>query len=527
MTRGLVAFGVALVASIPSHARAYDEEVHAFLVRTALEKSALDTPAGPLDPKAAERIRSTIDGWARNASDEKLKLAWTRRYPTPSSFDAWAEKELLLFSPAANVFGIDRMPADVSTMLAAVEIGAREPDDDWRNRERLGYDANRKALRDKEGADVPADPAILNMGKLGALSSQAHAHYGLAHVTFSDDPDVLKKDPRRFAVASGYPPGPILTIAAEMAETHLELAMIAALDDEAPNPTLAWLHTGQAFHYLQDVCNQIHTVQVGIYDFFVDATIERVKMAIRTGGGYLGTLRSLASIGIDILTNHHVISEQFTKKRVMEALAGHGSPEGERLVAAPKGDDPDLLQRLETVTATAGEGFGIVLVRELIDVSSREGADVYRATRAITDPRFRKAGILYDEAHDDPDQAILPRNERDEEAYGELLALEGRGFRRAGTAMRRWIALEKKAFESTGEEKNHLRDRAIERLVRRQLLILEQAETRRSDYIAHPPAHGSGVDRMPIMLVIEVAIALIALALIARRTSRRRRKRAT
>ena len=76
--------------------------------------------------------------------------------------------------------------------------------------------------------------------------------------------------------ASVYPPGPVLTLAAEMAEAHLDLALIAALGEQ-PSETLAWLYTGQAFHYLQDITNQIHTVQVGIYDFFVDATVAQLR----------------------------------------------------------------------------------------------------------------------------------------------------------------------------------------------------------------------------------------------------------
>ena len=76
---------------------------------------------------------------------------------------------------------------------------------------------------------VPADPALLNIGKLGFLSSQAHAHYGLPQLQFSDDPEMLKTDPRRFAVASGYPKGPILTLAAEMSQLHTDLAMLAVL----------------------------------------------------------------------------------------------------------------------------------------------------------------------------------------------------------------------------------------------------------------------------------------------------------
>src|SRR5262249_47423292 len=130
---------------------------------------------------------------------------------------------------------------------------------------------------------------------------------------------------RRFAVAAGYPKGPILTLAAEMAQAHLDLALLASLtaapDSSAEGLSLTYLHTGQAFHYLQDVSNQIHTVQVGLYDFFVDAFKARLLLSARTCGGYCGELRSLASIGIDFLTNHHTLSEALVRKRVLDAVA--------------------------------------------------------------------------------------------------------------------------------------------------------------------------------------------------------------
>ena len=59
---------------------------------------------------------------------------------------------------------------------------------------------------------------------------------------------------------------------------------------------LSWQFTGEGFHYLGDVGNQIHTVQVGLYDFFVDAALERLKMGLLSGGGYLGKMRSLGSM---------------------------------------------------------------------------------------------------------------------------------------------------------------------------------------------------------------------------------------
>src|SRR5438874_674931 len=106
---------------VPSSALAYDEEVHSFLVRSALSESGLDVPAPPIPPDAPAAIRRSIDLWARTSTDAALAAEWTRRYPTPESFDAWAEKELLLFAPEANVLGIDRLPDARPAIIDVIE----------------------------------------------------------------------------------------------------------------------------------------------------------------------------------------------------------------------------------------------------------------------------------------------------------------------------------------------------------------------------------------------------------------------
>jgi hypothetical protein len=509
----------------PTAALAYDEEVHTFLVRAGLNDPSLDVSLPPIAPEAASVVRAAIDHFVRTSTDAALVAEWTRRYP--ESFDAWAEKELLLMAPQANVFGIDRLPERTGTIRETIELGARQPDDDYRNRDRYAYDRDRRKMLDAAKNEVPADPALLNMGKLGALSSQAHAHYGLAEVEFSAETEVLKSEPRRFAVASGYPKGPVLTLAKEMAQAHLDLALLAALEGHA---ALSWLHTGQAFHYLQDVTNQIHTVQVGIFDFFVDATIQQLLMSFRTGGGYLGELRTMPSIGIDILTNHHVLSEALVKKRVVDALAGKTTPEGAKLIEAPKSDDPTFKAALDTALEPFGarayaEEFGWLLTRATIEASSHEAAGVYAATRAIALPRYRKAGVLFDDKIEDPDQSIIAATDRDQAAYTELFTLQTRGFQRAGTAMRVWLAAHRSALAAIEDEseRTRLRNVVIERLVKRQLRLLAESETRRRDYLATPPAPVTGPVRMPWVLAVEIFLLLSFLFLVRRLLRRRTR----
>lgn len=518
---------LALFASIllPASAFAYDEEVHTFLVRVSLTDPALQAQLPPIPADAPEKLRQAIDRFARTSESS---VQWNTRYPEPENFDAWAMKELLLMAPEANVFGIDRLPERSGSIRDLIELGARQPDDDYRNRDRYAYDRERKKLLDADGKPIPADPALLNMGKLGALSSQAHAHYGLPQLEFSADSDVLKSEPRRFAVATGYPKGPILTLAAEMAQLHLDLALLAILSEE-PNPALAWLYIGHAFHYLQDVTNQIHTVQVGIFDFFVDATIAQLSMSLRTGGGYLGELRTMPSIGIDILTNHHVISETLIKKRVVDTLAGKESWEGKQLIEAPKTDDEALKKAFATALAPYTDKqdrapFGELLVRSTIDASSQEAAGVYASTRMIALSKYRKEGVLFDDKVEDPDSAILPENERDPEAYGRLFELQVKGFRRAGTAMRVWLemfsrtaAIQDPALRAT------LWNEVADRMIRRQISQTLAVEARREDYRQNPPPAATGPVRAPVILAGEIVV-LVGVALLVRWWLKRRKR---
>jgi hypothetical protein len=482
---------------------------------------------------AAGTVRSSIDSYARRSP--ALHDAWIKRYPTPGDFDDWAFKYFLLFEPNAKVYGIDRLNeriAPTTRQIDLLALAAREPDEDWRNRERLAYSPQRQPLKDPKGAPVPADPALLNMGKLGSLSSQAHAHYGLAQVEFSDDPDVLQKDPRRFAKKAGYDRAPIITLAAEMAQEHLDLALIAGLSDAPGARELALIYAGQGFHYLQDVGNQIHTVQVGLYQFFYDAGIERLKLGLLTGGGYIGTMRTLPSIGIDILSNHHVLSEHLTQKRLLAAASGGGDADGRKLFEAPAVDDPQLSAQLDAALSALGptperSEFGMAIVRTLIEASSHEGDAVYRATRNIADPKLHTRNGHYDEDANDPDSSLIPRSAANEASYQEFFTLQERAFRRVGTAMRRWIVLQQKALAvDKPDDRAFMKQVAIERLAARQLKALDAGEARLADYLSHPIESKTEPEHSPLLLAADIAILLAINVPILFFLRRRRRKAA-
>jgi hypothetical protein len=497
-------------------AEAYAEDVHFQLVLRGLAGSGLSDVAGPANLVGAGAARSAIDSYARHSPT--LHDAWVKRYPNPGDFDDWAFKYFLQFEPGAKVYGIDRLNERINAttrLVDLVALAAREPDEDWRNRERLAYTPQRQPMKDGKGAPVPADPALLNMGKLGSLSSQAHAHYGLAQVEFSEDPEVLKKEPRRFAKKAGFDRAPILTLAAEMAQIHLDLALIAGLSDSPGARELSMIYAGQGFHYLQDVGNQIHTVQVGLYQFFVDAGIERLKLGLLTGGGYLGTMRSLPSIGIDILSNHHVLSEHLTQKRLLAAASGGGDADGQKLFVAPSVDDPQFSAQLDAALGALGATpergeFGMVIVRTLIEVSSHEGDGIYRSTRAIADPKLRTRHGHYDENGSDPDKSLIPRSAGNEASYQEFFSLQERAFRRVGTAMRRWITLQQKALATDKpDDRVFLKQVAMERLATRQLKALDAADGRLADYLAHPAESKTLPEQSPGLLLADIGMLLL------------------
>ena len=520
----------AMGSAAPAHAYAID--VHAELSRQSLAKSGLGDKAQPIDLMATAALRTTLDTYGRSAPG--LRDAWTRRYPKPSDFDAFAEKQLLLLSAGSSVVGIDRIDPTIAkdgTLLETLSRGSSQPDEDYRNRERLAYDDKRQPLKDQYGLAVPADPALLNMGSLGSLSSQAHAHYGLAQIEQSDDPEILKSDPRRFAKRVGYDRAPVITLAAEMAQIHLDLALITELSEAPTSRELGWQFLGEGFHYMQDVGNQAHTVQVGLFDFFFDAFIERLKLGLLTGGGYLGKMRSLGSIGVDILTNHHVLAEDLTRKHVFAAKGGANDPVGLRLLAAPTIDDPDFGAKLDAALAPLGANpekgeFALAITRALIEVSSHEGQALYRATRVIADPRLHTRSLLFHDEVDDPDRFIIAQTPENAAAFEEFWSLQERAFRRVGTAERRITALMQKALAGaqTPEARAELQKLVLQRLLDRQLKMLDDVDARLADYLKNTPSSITAPERSPGLLAVDGVILVVLIAaglLIFRRLNRK------
>ncbi len=486
-----------MVSVVAASASAYEQRVHAELSARGYHGAAKVARAD--DVAAVRSLRERIWRAGADAKDPDVKRRFLARWPTLASFDSWAFKQLFALNPDKPVAGFDE-----NVGLPAGEVGSaiyaqasRLPDDDGRNRERFRHDAARVVLHDPWNQPLPDDPATLEMGSLTGLSSQAHAHYGLPALPFSDDPAVLKDDPRRFAI-----PRNVHTFGADFAESYTALAILAA---RLPGgERLALTHAGAAAHHLEDVANQIHTVQVGIYDFFVDAKIESIKEELRSVGGWLRPRPSFVSIGIDIISNHHVLAEGLYAKH----LLAPNDPVAAETAAAPA--DDKLAAAYAAMAPGCAPNFGYTLATTLIERSSYEGPEVYRAIRAVAQRRWSRAGQHFGET-DDPDAALKPQAD-----LHAFYRLEAAGARRALQTLDAWWAHfgACSTLDAAGEA------RLAETLVRQRLDSLDAAEARAAEW--KPPAPSRAVRNNYVPLGYGIALALIALLVYRIRRKRSR-----
>ena len=222
MRSAIVFVIIGVVSVIATSASAYEQRVHAQLSARGYHGSPKVARAD--DVTAVRSLRERIWRAGAEAKDPEVKRRFLARWPTLAAFDSWSFKRLFALNPDKQVAGFDEIVA-----LPAGEVGSaiyarasRLPDDDGRNRERFRHDPARNVLHDPWNQPLPDDPATLEMGSLTGLSSQAHAHYGLPALPFSDDPEVLKNDPRRFAI-----PRTVHTFGADFAESYTALAILA------------------------------------------------------------------------------------------------------------------------------------------------------------------------------------------------------------------------------------------------------------------------------------------------------------
>jgi len=451
-----------VVASTLGQAHAYDQPVHEYLSRRAFAgpKAFGDSPANA--QAAVELLRLRI--YRAGAETPSLKDRFLRRFPTVKDFDEAAFKRFFFLNPQKQVAGFDSTPLPVGTPLEVYTLASRLPDDDTRNRDRVRSGADGGRSVDPYGQPIPEDPAILDMGKATGTSSQAHAHYQLPPLQFSDSPDVLKSEPRRFAT-----PPDIHTFGTELAESYAALSLLAA---QLPHGTrLSMVHAGATAHHLEDVANQIHTVQVGIYDFFFDAKLASILEELRSVGGLRRPRPDFISIGIQIISNHHLLVEALFRKH----LLAEGDPVA--ALAATRQTDAPFVTELSGAPRGCSEPFTRALMTSLVELSSHEGPAVYTAIRSVALPKLSRAGGRFEET-EDPDLFLRPNAD-----LTEFYALELRGTGRAEIALGAWWDRYNACQKLTPSV-----ERAVaEQLVRRRLDSMDALDVRAKAYVPKPP----------------------------------------
>jgi hypothetical protein len=433
-------------------ALAYSEVVHA-----RITGSVFASEGAKLAPPTQADLDAFRALFWRAAS---TNAEFARRYPAGSSFGAWELKEFLMLDPAARVHGFDLTPDDARPMTRGelLQAASRWPDEDERNRHRYLRDPRtHEVVKAPDGTPLPYDPATLDFGSLEGTTSQGHAHYGLVDGPLSDDPEVLKKDPARFAV-----PPTAHAWGAELAQLYTDLALLAAGSGLPSGEWLSATFAGAAFHHLQDVANQIHTVQVGIYEFFESAFWQSKLQDLKTMGGLFDGRKSLKQVGLRLIANHHLFSEDLFAKHLQGV-----------------GRDPSLDKPAEEKIAANGGAIGLGLAKALIVESSREAPEVYRLAWTFSKRTLRDgvSGHEYDGAKDDPEDFV---DTSKTQALPLFYALENRGTARAAEALQLWQRLF--AVEQGRAAPTLLRERAVSRSLAMLLPYHAQAALRRASY---------------------------------------------
>lgn len=483
--RRLPAFALCAALLAPAAAPAYNELVHQTLTARAWSgrEAWLAEQLQPPGPDDLDAWRASVWRALAECPDGALRSEFLKQFPDLASFDAWGFKQLAMLNPAAKVHGFDPTLDELTARPRGVllQVASRWPDDDKRNQQRLLRDGRRELVRGPEGQLLPFDPATLDLGSLAGTSSQAHAHYALTDEPLSDDPRVLREDPARFAV-----PPTTRAFGGEFAQLYADLALLARVSDL---PARAWLEAtfaGASFHHVQDVANQIHTLQVGPFDFFRATFAQSLLRDAATLGGLLGERLPLAKAGLRIISNHHLLLEDLYAKRLGEAARGLAAPPAVAQALAGLGqDDAAFAAEGRAAIAARPDRFAAGLVRALVKRGGAEAPEIYRLAWGLTVPTLRDArGHEYDgDKGDDPDTFVDPSGAEGQARLARFYDLEGRGLARATTALRLW----QEAYEAEARLPD-ARARASTRVLAALVAYHREAAARRAAYAPPAPA---------------------------------------
>jgi hypothetical protein len=521
-----LALAAALFA-VPSAAFGYGVWLHYIIPVETLKdfKAGIPVPAirtevipGATDADLA-RFRTWFYGRAANLKDTVVRHAFLQRYPNAAAFDAKAFKTFLMMNPEAEVLGVDsfaavyraRTPADVAmdpttpytpgrslTRQAALQMGSVYPDIDRRNQDRLFRAPDGRIVLTAHGDTVPMDPMTLNWGNLTGLSSQAHAHIGLNHEKHNNNPATLALTPWNFVADFGFPTDSVESYAQVNAQLYTDLSYLAMLGGGPGSQMISSLFGGNAMHYIADVGNQIHTLQAGIKDFYSDATWQYWLSRLKTVFGLFGSTPSRNSIGLDILTNYHTLSEKLFQTELQSAWRldslGHQDsipPAMAGALQALRTGDPGFKRVLDAIRVSNAQKYwyppyGSLIAGAVIDSSFQEGAEIYRLTRTFGTSNLRKVGVRLDFDTIPADRVWQFVRDRSlpevTAALDTFNIVEGRGLGRVNVALNAWWD----AYLGTGRSGGNRQD-LIDGIVRRVLVTeinyLANADARREAYI--------------------------------------------
>jgi len=532
MSKRLVLRAAALAALVlaPSVALGYGILVHNLIVIKGLadEKSLANTPVKSTTLTGVQiadidRFRLWFYSQARALPDTATRNAFARRYSSAAAFDARAFKELLMMDGNARVLGVDsfaavyraRTPTDARQdpypqyndgasipLATALAMGSVFVDTDRRNQDRLFRGSDGTVRLTTSGDTVPFDPMTLNMGPLTGPTSQAHGHYGFNHMPKSSDPAVMRSAPYNYVVAHGFP-GPVETYAEQNAQIYTDLSQLALIEGGSGMQTLSAFYAGNAFHYIADVANAVHTLQGGTPGIENDITLARLIRQLKAGFGLWGTVPTKLELSLDILANLHTLSEKLFQVELSEALSAAAQNNAASIPESMR-DAPAALSRGDTslhvnyhalvnnaIRDTKYPQFGRLIAAAVIDNSYEEGAEILRLTRAMATNTVRRATQVID-FDTIPDSRVWEyvssrASSNTQNALRRFNGLEIKGLKRANEAVQAWWYAYGLLANPPASKKNEARNVILGRLVSQQLAYLAAAEARRTTWLA---SHG-------------------------------------